>query len=108
LILLERAIRRAQQYHSKDVDSDSVRLLTYFRSKGMQFDTVILPSLNFGVIPHGRAPVEDERRLFYVAVTRTKKNLWLSYVKRIGGREVAVSPFVPELGLPAGSWIDQA
>jgi DNA helicase-2/ATP-dependent DNA helicase PcrA len=84
---------------------NAVRLLTYFRSKGAQFDTVVIPSLNQGIIPHGKAPIEDERRLFYVAVTRTKRNLWLSYVKRVCNNAVDVSCFLKELGLPGKSWI---
>jgi DNA helicase-2/ATP-dependent DNA helicase PcrA len=102
---LEMAIRRARTGHTEDYEADSVRLLTYFRSKGAQFETVILPSLNEGVIPHGRSPLEDERRLFYVAVTRTKRNLWLSYVKRICNKAVDISRFLKELELPRSSWV---
>jgi DNA helicase-2/ATP-dependent DNA helicase PcrA len=102
---LDEAIRRSRAVWKQEYDSNSVRLLTYFRSKGLQFDTVVLPSVNYGVIPHARAPVEDERRLFYVAVTRTRMNLWLSYVKRICNKAVDVSPFLKELDLPAGSWM---
>jgi DNA helicase-2/ATP-dependent DNA helicase PcrA len=102
---LDDAIQRSRSVWKQEYDSNSVRLLTYFRSKGLQFDTVVLPSINNGVIPHGRAPIEDERRLFYVAVTRTRRNLWLSYVKRICNKAVDVSPFLKELDLPAASWM---
>jgi DNA helicase-2/ATP-dependent DNA helicase PcrA len=103
---LEKALLRARSTETPDMESDSVRLLTYFRSKGTQFDTVILPTVNAGVIPHARAQIEDERRLFYVAVTRTKKNLWLSYVKRSCNQKVEASPFLRELALPAAVWAD--
>jgi DNA helicase II / ATP-dependent DNA helicase PcrA len=105
---LEKALLRARSTETPDMESDSVRLLTYFRSKGTQFDTVILPTVNAGVIPHARAQIEDERRLFYVAVTRTKKNLWLSYVKRSCNQKVEASPFLRELALPATVWAEPA
>jgi DNA helicase II / ATP-dependent DNA helicase PcrA len=105
-VFLEDAISRARSYHTEDYDANSVRLLTYFRSKGAQFETVILPSLNSGIIPHYRAPIEDERRLFYVAVTRTRKNLWMSYVKRVCNRSVELSQFVKELELPRDCVLD--
>lgn len=59
-----------------------VRIMTYHGSKGLEFDTVFLPFLNSGDVPHGRnlstMELEEERRLFYVAVTRAKKSLYLS------------------------------
>ena len=61
-------------------NDDAVSLLTYFRAKGLQWPIVFLTSCNEGVAPHRRAPVEDERRLFYVAMTRASSALhafWL-------------------------------
>ena len=59
-----------------------VQIMTYHGSKGLEFDTVFLPFLNSGDVPHGRnlstMELEEERRLFYVAVTRAKKSLYLS------------------------------
>ena len=59
-----------------------VWIMTYHGSKGLEFDTVFLPFLNSGDVPHGRnlstMELEEERRLFYVAVTRAKKSLYLS------------------------------
>lgn len=63
-------------------DQDPVQIMTYHGSKGLEFDTVFLPFLNNGDVPHGRnlsaLELEEERRLFYVAVTRAKKSLYLS------------------------------
>ena len=59
---------------------DAVSLRTYFRAKGLQWPVVFLTSCNEGVAPHRRSPVEDERRLFYVAMTRASRALhayWL-------------------------------
>lgn len=101
---LDKALKRARSVGAPDMDSEAVRLLTYFRSKGTQFDTVILPTVNAGVIPHFLAPIEDERRLFYVALTRTKKNLWLSYVRKSCNQKVEPSSFLNELALPPNAW----
>lgn len=98
-------LAKAGGLHTEEYDVDAVRLMTYFRSKGLQFGTVILPTVNAGVIPHKRAPIEDERRLFYVAVTRTTRNLWISYVRKVCNKRVKPSGFLDELRLPAGAWI---
>ncbi len=58
-----------------------IRLMTVHGAKGLEFDTVIIPDCNENVFPHGRlretAEVEEERRIFYVAMTRAKENLEL-------------------------------
>jgi DNA helicase-2/ATP-dependent DNA helicase PcrA len=59
---------------------DAVSLLTYFRAKGLQWPVVFLTSCNEGVTPHRRAAVEDERRLFYVAMTRASAALHASWL----------------------------
>lgn len=82
----------------KDKES-GISLLTYFKSKGLQWHTVILTTCNEGLIPHRRAPIEDERRLFYVALTRTSANLLLSYVKKTCNNKVDPSRFLGEAGL---------
>src|SRR5262245_66572741 len=66
-------------YHVEE--GDAVNVLTYFRAKGRQWSTVIIPGANQKVIPLGNANVEDERRLFYVAVTRATANLIVSFVR---------------------------
>lgn len=61
---IEEAIRKAGRLAEQDESADCVDLRTYFRAKGLQWHTVILTSCNEGLIPHRKAPVEDERRLF--------------------------------------------
>jgi DNA helicase II / ATP-dependent DNA helicase PcrA len=78
---MERALERARLSNAGQDEKAGVGLLTYFRSKGRQWHTVILTTCNDGIIPHKKAPVEDERRLFYVAMTRTSSNLLISYLK---------------------------
>ena len=84
-------------YHTEE--GDAVNLLTYFRAKGRQWNTVIIPGANQKVIPSSRANVEDERRLFYVAVTRATSNLIISYVRHAVRSKVEPSQFIAEMGL---------
>ena len=62
-----------------------VKLMTVHASKGLEFNTVFVVGLEFGLFPHDKdgseAPedAEEERRLFYVALTRAEKRIFLSY-----------------------------
>ena len=62
---------------------EGVHLMTYHGSKGLEFDTVILPRINEGVVPGNRSrdaeSIEEERRMFYVAMTRAKNRLVISF-----------------------------
>jgi DNA helicase-2/ATP-dependent DNA helicase PcrA len=84
-------------YHGED--GDAVNLLTYFRAKGRQWNTVIIPGANQKVIPHSNAHVDDERRLFYVAITRATSNLIVSFVRHAVRSKVEPSQFITEMGL---------
>ncbi len=68
----------------KKVDvSGKVQLMTIHASKGLEFFTVFLVGAEDGILPHERAiaegGVEEERRLFYVAITRAKQRLFISH-----------------------------
>ncbi len=75
-------------------EKGSLKLMTMHASKGLEFDTVFCPDLNEGVLPNRKSilpeEIEEERRMFYVAMTRAKKQLCLSYVT--GSKE---SPMMP-------------
>jgi DNA helicase-2/ATP-dependent DNA helicase PcrA len=66
------ALQRARAGHAGE-QTNGVNLLTYFKAKGLQWHTVMLTSCNQRIIPHKRAKVDDERRLFYVALTLAGK-----------------------------------
>ena len=77
-----------------------VNLLTYHRAKGLEFEAVFLPRLEDGELPFKRArspeAYAEERRLFYVGITRAKTHLTISWVS---SRRRRPSPFVLEAGL---------
>jgi len=65
-------------------NEDTVKLMTVHAAKGLEFDCVFVVGLEETLFPSGmsintREELEEERRLFYVAVTRAKKHLWLSH-----------------------------
>ena len=73
--------------------AEAVTLTTMHGAKGLEFDAVFLPDINEGTVPHKRSTkkeeLEEERRLFYVALTRAKRYLWLGWIRksRAGRRE---------------------
>lgn len=68
----------------KDPDSDSVKLMTIHAAKGLEFECVFAAGLEELLFPNAmsintREELEEERRLFYVVITRAKKKLWITY-----------------------------
>jgi len=83
---------------------NKVVLTTCHRSKGLEWENVFVIGVSDKVLPHGRCEdIEEERRLYYVAVTRAKQRLSVSCVEEIalGTRIImtAPSPFIYESGL---------
>ena len=85
----------------KEMNSEGVRLMTLHASKGLEFDTVFIIQTNEGRIPYQKAlkdsSEEEERRLFYVGMTRAKELLTITYVKQKNGKEKSPSRFIEEL-----------
>lgn len=93
--LLENAALQSDQdeLQSKE-DSDAVRLMTIHAAKGLEFPYVFITGLEEGLFPHERlddkgVDHEEERRLFYVALTRAEKKIYLTYahVRMIFGQQ---------------------
>ena len=82
-----------------------VCLITMHASKGLEFPIVYLPGLEQGILPHRRSyeegRVDEERRLFYVGITRAKLRLTISYTRnriKWGQKQTSLpSPFLKEL-----------
>lgn len=69
---------------AKDPDADNVKLMTIHAAKGLEFECVFAAGLEEQLFPNAlsintREELEEERRLFYVVITRAKKKLWISY-----------------------------
>ena len=75
--------------------------MTYHSAKGLEFDEVFLPDCIEGVIPDGRAKkqgeLEEERRSFYVALTRARKGIHIYVTKTRYSKKTVPSRFIPEL-----------
>ena len=83
--IIETAALQSDQDELKDQEEhDAVRLMTIHAAKGLEFDYVFIAGLEEGLFPHERlddsdVDHEEERRLFYVALTRAAKKLFLTY-----------------------------
>ena len=92
----------------KDDDESSVNLMTMHASKGLEFKVVFLSGIEDNIIPSARAleenmrNIDEERRLFYVAITRAKEKLFINYAltrRDREGKEKSVLPsrFIEEI-----------
>ena len=89
-----------------DEDSGAVTLMTLHAAKGLEFPVVFIVALENGLLPHARAgendnQIEEERRLFFVGITRARRELYLSrcVVRTFRGQQQATFPskFLAEL-----------
>ncbi len=105
-LLEEAALQSEQDQLDIDKDKGGISLMTVHAAKGLEFDAVFVVGLEQGLFPsirtmdESRDP-EEERRLFYVALTRARKNLFLSYAHertKYGTRESALpSEFLSDI-----------
>ena len=107
--LLENAALATDQ-DELEKDNNAVRLMTVHASKGLEFDYVFIVGLEEDLFPHQRlgkeeismSESEEERRLFYVALTRARKKVFLSYAQLrtiYGAQKVnAPSSFISDIG----------
>lgn len=97
-----------EQGKKKGVQGTGVALLTMHGAKGLEFHSVFLPMLTEGCVPHEKSlealeQIEEERRLFYVAMTRAKEQLFLSAVRQKYEKQTKPSRFLQEMGLNAAA-----
>ena len=99
-----RELERMERH--QELNREGVTLCTLHASKGLEYDKVIVMNVNEGFIPFKKAvlpdAIEEERRLFYVGMTRAKKELSLCVVRRQGEENLSPSRFLKEAGYEAG------
>ena len=103
--LLEDAALATDQ-DSLEKNSNAVKLMTVHAAKGLEFSYVFIAGLEAGLFPHERhdeeADNEEERRLFYVALTRARKKVFLThaFVRTIFGSQSLQAPseFIEDIG----------
>ena len=85
---------------TQNEDTGAIRLMTYHASKGLEFDTVILPDCCEGVTPYNKAvsqdEIEEERRSFFVACTRAKEKLHILFTDLRYSKSCTASRFITE------------
>jgi len=87
---LEQVALVESEYFEKEKKQNKlqgVRLMTLHQAKGLEFEVVFIAGLEEGILPHARAiddqfQLEEERRLFYVGITRAKERLYLTWAER--------------------------
>lgn len=81
--------------------ADGVHMLTMHGSKGLEYKIVLVMDVCEGIIPYNKSildeQIEEERRLFYVAMTRAKEKLYLLYPKQRYNKDTTRSRFIEEL-----------
>ena len=96
---------RATTLSTNDLDSQTdkpkIPLITVHQAKGSEFDYVFLAGVHDGAFPFFKAEeegrAEEEKRLFYVAITRAKKQLFLSWSAQSGSHYQRQSPFISQI-----------
>lgn len=92
---------RQEQKKQQVKEEPGVSLMTMHASKGLEFPVVFVPTLNEDIVPYRKTVqegnLEEERRMLYVAMTRAKTYLHLSFVKERFHKEAEPSPFLYEI-----------
>ena len=92
--------RLKEQAKAQKGQNEGVALMTMHSSKGLEFPIVFILDANEGITPHRKAvldvDVEEERRMFYVAMTRAKERLHVCYVQERYGKKQERSRFISE------------
>lgn len=95
----EMLTRKAKE--KKQEKTKGINVVTMHGSKGLEYDVVFILDVNEHIIPYKKAvldsEIEEERRMFYVAMTRAKKILNICYVDRSFNKELDPSRFIEEI-----------
>ncbi len=93
-VVLSRTRQEVERFQAAGLEA-----YTMHESKGREWPFVFISGLEMGVCPHALGELEEERRLFYVAITRAKDRVVVSVRDRVGDRGRTSSPFLAEAGL---------
>ncbi len=105
---------KSQKRKQQEEKTDCLSLATMHHSKGLEYKVVFIVDANEGIVPHQKAlldtDIEEERRMFYVAMTRAKQHLHIYFLKERYGKTLSMSRFVGEILVPTdevkeGTWI---
>ena len=92
------------QKQQQELLTDCVSLATLHSAKGLEYPVVHILDVNEDLMPYKKAvldaELQEERRMFYVGVTRAKQELHIHSVKKFNGREVDISRFIAEMQGP--------
>ncbi len=90
-----------RQKKQQETMTECVSLATLHSAKGLEYKNVHILDVNEELMPYKKAvldaDLQEERRMFYVGITRAKENLYIHSVKKYNGREVDISRFVEEM-----------
>ena len=96
--------RRELEEHSRaDIEEnrEGVAVTTMHSAKGLEYDVVLIPEANEGLTPYKKAvlpeEIEEERRMFYVAMTRARHHLHIYEVKEYYNKDLSESRFISEI-----------
>lgn len=93
--------RLAEQHAAQGMQEDAITLTTMHSAKGLEYEVVFILEANEGITPHKKAvkpeELEEERRMFYVAVTRAKTSLHIYVLKERYNKKLLPSRFVNEI-----------
>ena len=96
-----RELRATNRRKGTENKEEAVTLTTMHSSKGLEYDTVFIMDANEGICPHRKSvfpdQIEEERRMFYVAMTRAKKQLHIYYARQKYNRKTQASRFIGEI-----------
>jgi DNA helicase-2/ATP-dependent DNA helicase PcrA len=92
---------KKQKLSNSKKKTEGIHIMTMHSSKGLEFSIVFLIDVNEGITPHKKAVlpehIEEERRLFYVAMTRAKEQLYIFSSKQRYNKDMLVSRFIDEI-----------
>lgn len=98
---IEEYTKELERLYREQADQRAcVTLATLHSAKGLEYENVYLIDVNEGIMPYKKAvldaEIEEERRMFYVGMTRAKKNLHLFSVKQLNQKDADISRFIAE------------